>query len=211
MLCIWLRKSAIFHQLLILMKAAQTEPMQVNHQFTPDTIGFLITFLYWSAGSRRGSWRIRNSGSGTGNLAETVLNHTQKKIDYLGSELDDYTDLLPAQSWQPKAHFCSGWCGSALRFWKRAISYQHLPGWLLSRRQYRLPDMKWRLSGWAHTYAHHLLWYNSCQISEARWLCYTGAKWSLDQRLPLLKNGSSPRPAYCEITLPESIFKQQAC
>ena len=29
----------------ILMKAAKTEPMQVNHQFTPDTIGFLITFL----------------------------------------------------------------------------------------------------------------------------------------------------------------------
>ena len=27
------------------MKAAQTEPLQANHQFTPDAIGFIITFL----------------------------------------------------------------------------------------------------------------------------------------------------------------------
>ena len=29
----------------ILMKAAQTEPLQANHQFTPDSIGFLLIFL----------------------------------------------------------------------------------------------------------------------------------------------------------------------
>ena len=27
------------------MKAAQTEPLQANHHFTPDAIGFIITFL----------------------------------------------------------------------------------------------------------------------------------------------------------------------
>ena len=29
----------------LLMKAAQTEPLQANHQFTPDSIGFILTFL----------------------------------------------------------------------------------------------------------------------------------------------------------------------
>ena len=29
----------------LLMKAAQTEPLQANHQFTPDGIGFLLVFL----------------------------------------------------------------------------------------------------------------------------------------------------------------------
>ena len=34
----------------LLMKAAQTEPLQANHQFTPDGIGFLLVFLSGSVG-----------------------------------------------------------------------------------------------------------------------------------------------------------------
>ncbi len=30
---------------IILMKASQTEPLQANHQFTPDAIGFQAIFL----------------------------------------------------------------------------------------------------------------------------------------------------------------------
>ena len=29
----------------LLMKAAQTEPLQANHQFTPDTVALLLVFI----------------------------------------------------------------------------------------------------------------------------------------------------------------------
>lgn len=94
----------------ILMKAAQTESMQVNHQFTPDTIGFLITFLLDQLAHGEEA-DVLEIGSGTGNLAETVLNHTQKKIDYLGLELDDLLIDLSAsiaEVMNSKAHFAQG-------------------------------------------------------------------------------------------------------
>ena len=72
----------------LLMKAAQTEPLQANHQFTPDSIGFILTFLIDKL-SKKGYIDILEIGSGMGNLAETILNNTQKNMDYLGLELDD--------------------------------------------------------------------------------------------------------------------------
>ena len=72
----------------LLMKAAQTEPLQANHQFTPDSIGFILTFLIDQL-SKKGYIDILEIGSGMGNLAETILNNTQKNMDYLGLELDD--------------------------------------------------------------------------------------------------------------------------
>lgn len=72
----------------LLMKAAQTEPLQANHQFTPDSIGFILTFLIDQL-SKKEHIDILEIGSGIGNLAETILNNTQKNVDYLGLELDD--------------------------------------------------------------------------------------------------------------------------
>ena len=72
----------------LLMKAAQTEPLQANHQFTPDSIGFILTFLIDQL-SKKGYIDILEIGSGMGNLAETILNNTKKNVDYLGLELDD--------------------------------------------------------------------------------------------------------------------------
>ena len=72
----------------LLMKAAQTEPLQANHQFTPDSIGFILTFLIDQL-SKKEHIDILEIGSGMGNLAETILNNTQKNMDYLGLELDD--------------------------------------------------------------------------------------------------------------------------
>lgn len=72
----------------LLMKAAQTEPLQANHQFTPDSIGFILTFLI-DQFSKKEHIDILEIGSGMGNLAETILNNTQKNVDYLGLELDD--------------------------------------------------------------------------------------------------------------------------
>lgn len=72
----------------ILMKAAQTEPLQANHQFTPDSIGFLLIFLMDQL-IEASEITVLELGSGTGNLAETLLNNSQKQIDYLGIEIDD--------------------------------------------------------------------------------------------------------------------------
>ena len=72
----------------LLMKAAQTEPLQANHQFTPDSIGFILTFLIDQL-SKKEHIDILEIGSGMGNFAETILNNTQKNVDYLGLELDD--------------------------------------------------------------------------------------------------------------------------
>lgn len=72
----------------LLMKAAQTEPLQANHQFTPDSIGFILTFLIDQL-SKKEHIDILEIGSGMGNLAETILNNTQNNVDYLGLELDD--------------------------------------------------------------------------------------------------------------------------
>ncbi|MHC0040075.1 class I SAM-dependent methyltransferase [Streptococcus periodonticum] len=72
----------------LLMKAAKTEPLQANHQFTPDSIGFILAFLIDQL-SKKEHIDILEIGSGMGNLAETILNNTQKNVDYLGLELDD--------------------------------------------------------------------------------------------------------------------------
>jgi adenine-specific methyltransferase len=72
----------------LLLKAAQIEPLQANHQFTPDAIGQLIIFLIeqlWSAKEVS----ILELGSGMGILGASFLTSISKKVDYLGIELDD--------------------------------------------------------------------------------------------------------------------------
>ena len=72
----------------LLLKAAQTEPLQANHQFTPDAIGQLIIFLIeqlWLAKEVS----ILELGSGMGILGASFLTSISKKVDYLGIELDD--------------------------------------------------------------------------------------------------------------------------
>lgn len=72
----------------LLIKANQTEPLQYNHQFTPDSIGFLLTFLLDELVSKQ-EVAVLEIGSGTGNLAQTIVHNSQKTIDYLGIEVDD--------------------------------------------------------------------------------------------------------------------------
>ncbi|CAM4108163.1 adenine methyltransferase [Streptococcus penaeicida] len=72
----------------VFIKASQTEKLQANHQFTPDSIGFIMLFLIEELMPAE-SIDLLEIGSGTGNLAQTLLNNSRKKIDYLGIELDD--------------------------------------------------------------------------------------------------------------------------
>jgi len=72
----------------LLMKAAQTEPLQANHQFTPDTVALLLIFIIeelWPAQELN----LLELGSGMGILGACFLTSLDKKVDYLGVEIDD--------------------------------------------------------------------------------------------------------------------------
>ncbi|KXT77908.1 class I SAM-dependent methyltransferase [Streptococcus sp. DD13] len=72
----------------LFIKGNQTEPLQFNHQFTPDSIGFLMTYLIDQL-TESETVTVLEIGSGTGNLAYTILNHSQRTLDYYGIEVDD--------------------------------------------------------------------------------------------------------------------------
>lgn len=72
----------------IFIKVNQTDTLQTNHQFTPDSIGFILLFLLESL-SQSEVLTVLEIGSGTGNLAQTLVNNSQKTLDYMGVEVDD--------------------------------------------------------------------------------------------------------------------------
>ena len=72
----------------LLMKAAQTEPLQANHQFTPDAIGHLMIFIIEQLWPTE-ALSLLELGSGMGILGASFLMSMNKKVDYLGIEIDD--------------------------------------------------------------------------------------------------------------------------
>ncbi|EPX16301.1 adenine methyltransferase, partial [Streptococcus agalactiae LDS 610] len=62
--------------------------LQANHQFTPDSIGFILLFLLEELTSQE-TVDVLEIGSGTGNLAQTLLNNSSKELNYMGIEVDD--------------------------------------------------------------------------------------------------------------------------
>ena len=72
----------------LLMKASQTEPLQANHQFTPDIIALLLVFIVEELLASE-EVSILEMGSGMGILGATFLTSLSKKVDYLGLEVDD--------------------------------------------------------------------------------------------------------------------------
>lgn len=72
-----------------LVKGAKEMHLQANHQLTPDAIGYIINFMIETLTSAT-SLSILELGSGTGNLAETLLTGLQdKELTYTGFEVDD--------------------------------------------------------------------------------------------------------------------------
>ena len=141
----------------LFIKANQTEPMQYNHQFTPDSIGFLLTFLLDElvAGQTASVLEI---GSGTGNLAQTILHHSQKQLDYLGVEVDDLLIDLSASMAEVMDSGISFVQGDAVRpqiLKESQIIISDLPvGYYPNdaiAQRYQVASDK------GHTYAHHLL------------------------------------------------------
>ncbi len=72
-----------------LIKGAKEMHLQVNHQLTPDAIGYIVNFMIETLYTAP-ELSILELGSGTGNLAETILTGIQDKtIAYTGFEVDD--------------------------------------------------------------------------------------------------------------------------
>ena len=72
-----------------LIKGAKDMHLQANHQLTPDAIGYIINFMIETL-STETNLSILELGSGTGNLAETLLTSmSDKALTYTGFEVDD--------------------------------------------------------------------------------------------------------------------------
>ncbi|HFI0622091.1 TPA: class I SAM-dependent methyltransferase [Streptococcus suis] len=150
----------------LLIKANQTEPMQYNHQFTPDSIGFILSFLVDQLVSTP-KVTVLEIGSGTGNLAQTILNASQKDLDYLGIEVDDLLIDLSASMadvMQAEISFAQGDAVRPQILKESQVIVADLPiGYypddqIASRYQVA--------SQTEHTYAHHLLMEQSLKYLE---------------------------------------------
>lgn len=194
----------------LLMKAAQTEPLQANHQFTPDGIGFLLVFLVDQLASSD-QVDVLEIGSGTGNLAQTLMNNCQRSLDYLGLEIDDLLiDLAASMAEVMKAdvNFAQGDAIRPQVLKESDVIISDLPvGYypddaIASRYQVASPQ--------DHTYAHHLLIEQSLKYLKPGGVAIFLAPNDLltSEQSPLLKKWMQDHAqVLAMVTLPENLFR----
>ena len=194
----------------LLMKAAQTEPLQANHQFTPDGIGFLLVFLVDQLASSD-KVDVLEIGSGTGNLAQTLMNNCQRSLDYLGLEIDDLLiDLAASMAEVMKADvkFAQGDAVRPQVLKESDVIISDLPvGYypddaIASRYQVASPQ--------GHTYAHHLLIEQSLKYLKPGGVAIFLAPNDLltSEQSPLLKQWMQDHAqVLAMVTLPENLFR----
>ena len=194
----------------LLMKAAQTEPLQANHQFTPDGIGFLLVFLVDQLASSD-KVDVLEMGSGTGNLAQTLMNNCQRSLDYLGLEIDDLLiDLAASMAEVMKADvkFAQGDAVRPQVLKESDVIISDLPvGYypddaIASRYQVASPQ--------GHTYAHHLLIEQSLKYLKPGGIAIFLAPNDLltSEQSPLLKKWMQDHAqVLAMVTLPENLFR----
>ena len=194
----------------LLMKAAQTEPLQANHQFTPDGIGFLLVFLVDQLASSD-QVDVLEIGSGTGNLAQTLMNNCQCSLDYLGLEMDDLLiDLAASMAEVMKAdvNFAQGDAVRPQVLKESDVIISDLPvGYypddaIASRYQVASPQ--------GHTYAHHLLIEQSLKYLKPGGVAIFLAPNDLltSEQSPLLKKWMQDHAqVLAMVTLPENLFR----
>lgn len=197
----------------LLMKAAQTEPLQANHQFTPDTICHLMIFLMeqlWPAKDLS----LLELGSGMGILGASFLTSMNKKVDYLGIEIDDLLIDLAASMAEVMDLQMGFVQGDAVRpqvlkesdFIVSDLPIGYYPDdQIASRYQVAAKD--------EHTYAHHLLMEQSLKYLKtggyAIFLAPTDLLTSLQSNL--LKSWLTDQAQLVAIVaLPEGLFAQGA-
>lgn len=197
----------------LFIKANQTEPMQYNHQFTPDSIGFILTFLLEQLVTEE-QVTVLEIGSGTGNLAQTILNHSQKEIDYLGIEVDDLLIDLSASIadvMDSSVHFAQGDAVRPQILKESQVIIGDLPiGYypddrIAQRYQVASPD--------EHTYAHHLLMEQSLKYLKQDGYAILLAPNDLltSPQSPLLKNWLKEHASVVAVmTLPATLFGAQS-
>ena len=193
----------------LFIKANQTEPMQHNHHFTPDSIGFLLTFLLDElvAGQTASVLEI---GSGTGNLAQTILHHSQKQLDYLGVEVDDLLIDLSASMAEVMDSAISFVQGDAVRpqiLKESQIIISDLPvGYYPNdaiAQRYQVASSE------GHTYAHHLLMEQSLKyLSQDGYAIFLAPNNLLtSEQSPLLKAWLQDQASVvATIALPTNLF-----
>ena len=194
----------------LLMKAAQTEPLQANHQFTPDGIGFLLVFLVDQLASSD-QVDVLEMGSGTGNLAQTLMNNCQRSLDYLGLEIDDLLiDLAAsiAEVMKADVNFAQGDAVRPQVLKESDVIISDLPvGYypddaIASRYQVASPQ--------GHTYAHHLLIEQSLKYLKPGGVAIFLAPNDLltSEQSPLLKKWMQDHAqVLAMVTLPENLFR----
>ena len=194
----------------LLMKAGQTEPLQANHQFTPDGIGFLLVFLVDQLASSD-KVDVLEIGSGTGNLAQTLMNNCQRSLDYLGLEIDDLLiDLAASMAEVMKAdvNFAQGDAVRPQVLKESDVIISDLPvGYypddaIASRYQVASPQ--------GHTYAHHLLIEQSLKYLKPGGVAIFLAPNDLltSEQSPLLKKWMQDHAqVLAVVTLPENLFR----
>jgi len=194
----------------LLMKAAQTEPLQANHQFTPDGIGFLLVFLVDQLASSD-QVDVLEIGSGTGNLAQTLMNNCQRSLDYLGLEIDDLLiDLAAsmAEVMKVDVNFAQGDAVRPQVLKESDVIISDLPiGYypddaIASRYQVASPQ--------GHTYAHHLLIEQSLKYLKPGGVAIFLAPNDLltSEQSPLLKKWMQDHAqVLAMVTLPENLFR----
>lgn len=197
----------------LLMKASQTEPLQANHQFTPDAIGHLMIFIIEQL------WPIEalsllELGSGMGILGASFLTSMNKKVDYLGIELDDLLIDLAASMAEVMDLQMGFVQGDAVRpqvLKESDIIVSDLPvGYYpddqtASRYQVSSKD--------EHTYAHHLLMEQSLKYlkTDAYAIFLAPTDLLTSPQSELLKTWLTEQAQLVAIiALPEDLFAQGA-
>lgn len=197
----------------VFIKASQTEQLQANHQFTPDAIGFLMLYLLENLTSKE-RLDIIEIGSGTGNLAQTLLNNSDRQLDYLGLELDDLLIDLSASIAEVMGSTASFVQEDAVR--PQILKESDLIIGDLPVGYYPNDEIAKRYQVAAtqgHTYAHHLLMEQSLKYLKKDGLAILLAPTNLltSEQSDLLKKWlKGYADILAVITLPETLFGHSA-
>ncbi|EHI68938.1 class I SAM-dependent methyltransferase [Streptococcus ictaluri] len=193
----------------IFIKAGQTEQLQANHQFTPDAIGFIILHILETL-SHSDAIDLLEIGSGTGNLAQTILNNSQKTINYLGVEVDDLLIDLSAS------------IAEIMESSARFIQEDAVRPQILKESDFILSDLpvgfypndaiakRYQVASHEeHTYAHHLLMEQSLKyLKKGGYAVFLApANLLTSSQSPLLKAWLKDYAQVAAVmTLPDNIF-----
>lgn len=193
----------------IFIKAGQTEQLQANHQFTPDAIGFILLFLIENL-TDSDKIDLLEIGSGTGNLAQTLLNNSSKELNYLGIEVDDLLIDLSAsiaEVMDSDAQFIQEDAVRPQILKESDVIISDLPVGFYPNddiaKRYKVASSD------EHTYAHHLLMEQSLKYLKKDGIAVFLAPVSLltSKQSDLLKQWLKDyADIIAVITLPESIF-----